>query len=91
MSKNKRFEPPMGWVVAINHQQVSVTRVAQELKADPVLLGQALERAGYYLTPDFFDISADTWKVLQKEVEKANERQNLRVVKESSDDQTDNG
>jgi hypothetical protein len=73
--KQKKFEPSMGWIVAINHQQVAVARLAQELQADPIELGKALERAGYRLEPDPYDLSADTWKVLDVEKRK------LEVVK----------
>ena len=74
--KSKKFEPSMGWLVAVNYQQVAVDRVSKELEIDPVALGQALERAGYLLEPDPFGYSTDTWKVL--EIEK---RKNLEVVK----------
>jgi hypothetical protein len=65
--KQKKFEPSMGWLVAINYQQVAVDRVAKELKIDSVELGKALERSGYLLEPDPFGYSSDTWKVLEIE------------------------
>ena len=65
--KQKKFEPSMGWLVAINYQQVAMDRVAKELKIDSVELGQALERSGYLLEPDPFGYSSDTWKVLEIE------------------------
>jgi len=65
--KSKKFEPSMGWLVAINYQQVAMDRVSRELKIDSVALGQALERAGYLLEPDPFGYSSDTWKVLEVE------------------------
>ena len=65
--KQKKFEPSMGWLVAINYQQVAVDRVAKELKIDAVELGKALERSGYLLEPDPFGYSSDTWKVLEIE------------------------
>lgn len=65
--KENKFEPSMGWIVAINYQQVAVDRVAKELKIDSVVLGQALERSGYLLDPDPFGYSSDTWKVLEIE------------------------
>lgn len=73
--KQKKFEPSMGWLVAINYQQVAVDRVAGELGIDAVELGQALDRAGYLLEPDPFGYSSDTYKVL--EIEK---RKKLEVV-----------
>jgi len=78
--KQKKFEPSMGWIVAVNHQQVSITRVAQELDIDPITCGQALENAGYQLIPDPFDIAKDAWKVM--DVEKRNK---LRAVPTMAD------
>ena len=65
--KENKFEPSMGWLVAINYQQVAVDRVAKELKIDSVEFGKALERSGYLLEPDPFGYSSDTWKVLEIE------------------------
>jgi len=76
--KSKKFEPSMGWIVAINYQQVAVERVARELGIDAIELGKGLERSGYQLQPDPFDFSADTWKVLDVEKRKTN----LGVVKD---------
>jgi hypothetical protein len=80
VSKNKKFEPSMGWLVAVNHQEVSIVRLAQELKIDPIACGQALENAGYQLIPDPFDIAKDAWKVL--DVQKRNK---LRAVPTMAD------
>ena len=65
--KQKKFEPSMGWLVAVNYQQVAVDRVSKEIGVDAVELGKALERAGYLLEPDPFGYSTDTWKVLEIE------------------------
>ena len=65
--KQKKFEPSMGWLVAIQYQQVAVDRLAKELNLTNVEVGQALERAGYLLEPDPFGYSSDTWKVLEIE------------------------
>jgi hypothetical protein len=65
--KQKKFEPSMGWLVAIQYQQVAVDRLAKELNLTNVEVGQALERSGYLLEPDPFGYSSDTWKVLDIE------------------------
>lgn len=65
--KQKKFEPSMGWLVAVNYQQVAVDRLSAELGIDGVELGKALERSGYLLEPDPFGYSTDTWKVLEIE------------------------
>ena len=75
--KQKKFEPSMGWLVAINYQQVALDRVSKELNLDPVLVGKALEKAGYMFEPDPFGYMTDTWKVMEIENRK------LQVVKET--------
>lgn len=85
MSKQKKFEPPMGWLVGVNHQQVAITRLAQELNRSPIEVGQALEQSGYYLQPDIMDLAADTWKVLRIEFDKS--QTTLRVIKEEGGDE----
>ena len=79
--KTKKFEPPMGWIVEVNHQEVSVYRVAEQLGVSEYNLAVGLEKAGYKLVPDQMDIMADTAKVILKagEVRKAN----LAVVPET--------
>ena len=88
MSKRKPFEPSMGYIVTVNVHELALTRVGRELKIDPVLLGQALERAGYKLEPDPFDISADTWKVIK--MASQNETTKLEVVKNEPTDNASN-
>jgi hypothetical protein len=87
MSKQKKFEPPMGWIVGVNHQQVAITRLAQELKMSPIEVGQALEQAGYFLQPDIMDLAADSWKVLRIELDKASNHTMLKIVKEEGADE----
>lgn len=68
--KTKKFEPTIGWIVAINHQQVSVVRLAEALKVDPIEVGKALNESGYMLTPDPFSIMNDTYRVIEMEKRK---------------------
>jgi len=81
--KQKKFEPSTGWLVAINHQQVSVVRLADSLDLDPIVVGKALDDSGYMLTPDPFGYASDTWKVMDIERRKAGEH--LSVVKDKTD------
>jgi acyl-homoserine lactone acylase PvdQ len=62
--KTKKFNPPMGWIVSVNHQQVSVERLSDELHLTPYTVAKALEDSGYVLIPDQMDLAADTAKVL---------------------------
>jgi acyl-homoserine lactone acylase PvdQ len=77
--KSKKFNPPMGWIVAVNHQEVSIRRVADTLNVGAYQLGKALEDSGYVLIPDQMDLAADTAKVILQQ-EKSNNL--LKVVPE---------
>ena len=81
--KTKKFEPAIGWMVAINHQQVSIVRLAEALAKDPVEVGKALDKAGYMLTPDPFGYAADSYKVL--EIERRKAKEHLSVVEDKTD------
>jgi hypothetical protein len=72
--KSKKFQPPMGWIVEVNHQEVSVYRVAEQLGVSEYNLAIALEKSGYKLVPDQMDVMSDTAKIILKsgEVRKSN-------------------
>ena len=79
--KTKKFEPSIGWIVSVNHQQVSIMRVAEALKIRGSELGQALDDAGYQLTPDTFNLVSDCWKLLRiEETRNQTDKPNLEVV-----------
>jgi hypothetical protein len=65
----KKFEPSMGYMVTIDQQCHAVVRLAGLIEIDPVVLGQSLEKSGYRLEADPFDLSADTWKVVARRLE----------------------
>lgn len=81
--KQKKFEPSIGWIVAVNHQQVSIVRLAEALNIDPVEAGKALDKAGYMLTPDPFGYAGDSYKVL--EIERRKAKEHLSVVEDKTD------
>jgi hypothetical protein len=64
MSKNKPFEPDLGWVVKV-HQIVASTRLAAEkLGVAPYTLSEALEGAGVYVEADIMRLQGDATKVI---------------------------
>jgi hypothetical protein len=81
--KTKKFNPPMGWIVSVNHQEVSIRRLAEALNISPYTLGKALEDSGYVLVPDQMDLAADTAKVILQQ-EKMAPTNPLKVVPEPS-------
>jgi hypothetical protein len=79
--KSKKFQPPMGWIVSVNHQEVSVRRLAETLAIAPYTVGKALEDSGYVLVPDQMDLAADTAKVILSQ-ERNSQTTPLKVVPE---------
>lgn len=82
MSKQKRFEPPAGFIVAVHQNIFACEAVGKYLDLPSVIIAQALEEAGFMLVADPMDISADTAKVInlsqRKEIK-------LEVVPDESD------
>jgi len=80
--KTKKFNPPMGWIVEVNHQEVSVHRLAEQLGQSEYNVAKALENSGYKLVPDQMDVMSDTAKIILKagEVRKSH----IQVVPEPS-------
>jgi acyl-homoserine lactone acylase PvdQ len=86
--KTKKFNPPMGWIVSVNHQEVSIRRLAEALNASPYTVGKALEDSGYVLVPDQMDLAADTAKVILQQ-EKMAPTNPLRVVPEPEENDSE--
>ena len=68
MSKNKRFEPNPGLIMAVHQNIFFADLLAEKLGLSPYAVAKALEEAGLKLEYDIFNLSADTNKViLQRE------------------------
>lgn len=65
--KSKKFNPPAGYIIAVRANAYAVRSVALFLNLDPATLADALERSGFQLIPDPFDLSADSKKVIEAE------------------------
>ncbi len=77
MSKNKPFEPDLGWVVKV-HQIVASTRLASDkLGISPYTLSEALEGAGVYVEADIMRLQGDATKVILMQ----EKNQGLKAVK----------
>lgn len=85
--KQKKFQPNVGFVVAVHQNVIGIRSVAKALDIYPERLGEALEMAGYQLVVDPFDLSADATKVIRLQEKRATE--GLRVVEQSEDDQSE--
>ena len=79
--KQKKFVPSAGYIVSVHQNAFGIRAVAQELDVFPEVLAQALERAGFQVVSDPFDLSADAGKLIQ--LQNRQEAQGLHVVKEN--------
>ena len=64
MSKQKKFQPPQGFIVAVHQNILGIHALASALETEPVVVAQALEKAGFTLVADPLDLSADAAKVI---------------------------
>ncbi len=87
--KTKKFNPPMGWIVSVNHQEVSIRRLAEALHISPYTVGKALEDSGYVLVPDQMDLAADTAKVILRQEQIAPTNPLKAVPDEDKEDDSD--
>lgn len=82
--KSKKFNPPAGYIVAVHQNALGIRAVAKELDIFPEVLATALERNGFQLVADPFDLSADAGKVIA--LQNKQETDGLRVVKGEADE-----
>jgi hypothetical protein len=82
--KQKKFVPSAGYIVSVHQNALGIRAVAQALDIFPEALAQALEKSGFQVVADPFDLSADAGKLIQMQARQ--EAQGLHVVKESDND-----
>jgi len=83
--KQKKFQPTMGFVVAVHQNAMGIRSVSKALgDIFPERLGEALEMAGYQLVVDPFDLSADARKLIA--IQEREKTAGLRIVKEADDE-----
>lgn len=78
--KQKKFVPSAGYIVSVHQNALGIRAVAKELDVFPEVLAEAMERAGFQMSADPFDLSADAGKLIQ--LQNRQEAQGLHVVKE---------
>jgi hypothetical protein len=64
MSKNKKFQPPTGFVVGVHINILGIRALAEKLGLSPYAVAKACEEAGVMLNADIMDLSGDAAKVL---------------------------
>lgn len=78
--KTKKFEPSAGFVVSVHMNKLGIRAVAKELDMFAEDLAKAMDRAGFQLVPDPFNLTNDAGKVIALEERQATA--GLRVVKD---------
>lgn len=78
--KQKKFVPSAGYIVSVHQNALGIRAVAKELDVFPEALAEAMERAGFQMHADPFDLSSDAGKLIQ--LQNRQEAQGLHVVKE---------
>lgn len=82
--KQNKFRPNQGFIVSVIQNAQAIRLLAEALNTFPETVGEALEKVGFQLVADPFDLSADATKlIIAQEKQKT---QGLRVVKEGEDD-----
>jgi len=82
--KQKKFVPSAGYIVSVHQNALGIRAVAQALDVFPEALADALEKAGFQVVADPFDLSADAGKLIRLQARQ--ESQGLHIVKEGEDD-----
>jgi hypothetical protein len=83
--KSKKFQPSAGFVVSVHMNKLGIRAVAAELDGIfAEVLAEAMDKAGFQLVPDPFNLTFDAKKVI--EMEERQKTAGLTLVKEEADD-----
>jgi hypothetical protein len=85
--KENKFKPSAGFVVAVHMNSLGIRAVAKELDIFPEELGEAMDRAGFQLIADPFNLTADATGLIK--LQARHETEGLQIVKEQFDEQSD--
>jgi len=84
-SKDKKFQPDAGFVVAVHQNILGIRAVASTLNVFPEVLAEAMATMGFQFIPDPFNLSSDAGKVIALQNKKENA--NISLVKEETVDE----
>jgi len=85
--KENKFKPSAGFVVAVHMNSLGIRAVAKELDIFPEELGEAMDRAGFQLIADPFNLTTDATGLIK--LQARHETEGLQIVKEQFDEQSD--
>jgi hypothetical protein len=79
--KTKKFQPSAGFVVSVHMNKLGIRAVAAELDGIfAEVLAEAMDKAGFQLVPDPFNLTNDAKKVI--ELEERQKNAGLKLVQE---------
>jgi hypothetical protein len=79
--KTKKFQPSAGFVVSVHMNKLGIRAVAAELDGIfAEVLAEAMDKAGFQLVPDPFNLTNDAKKVI--EMEERQKNAGLKLVQE---------
>ena len=82
--KQNKFRPNQGFIVSVIQNAQAIRLLAEALESFPETVGEALEKIGFQLVADPFDLSADATKLIVAQEKQAT--QGLRVVRKEEND-----
>jgi hypothetical protein len=85
--KSKKFNPSAGFVVAVHMNKLGIRAVADELDIHPEILADAMDKAGFQLIADPFNLTSDAGKVIQ--LEERQKTAGLQIVPNAEEEQND--
>jgi hypothetical protein len=84
--KTKKFQPSAGFVVSVHMNKLGIRAVAAELNGIfAETLAEAMDKAGFQLVPDPFNLTSDAKKVI--EMEERQKTAGLKLVQEPVQDE----
>jgi hypothetical protein len=84
--KTKKFQPSAGFVVSVHMNKLGIRAVAAELNGIfAETLAEAMDKAGFQLVPDPFNLTNDAKKVI--EMEERQKTAGLKLVQDSVQDE----
>jgi hypothetical protein len=84
--KTKKFQPSAGFVVSVHMNKLGIRAVAAELDGMfAETLAEAMDKAGFQLVPDPFNLTSDAKKVI--EMEERQKTAGLKLVQEPVQDE----
>ena len=89
MSKENKFRPNAGFVLAVHHNVAGIRAVSQHLDVYVEDLADAMEKAGWQLVLDPFDLSADAAKIIK--IQERQKTEGLKVVQNDDENVQEGG